>query len=667
MQKTHPYSNQEDMKTLQESKDSFSIKRVHTLYVLTAIALATVIGAGMWLGHSLKGQLVLVDMQLHDIQQNSFLNLGKGAPIQFVLTLPEGSTVETKSLKDYLQLNDVGQYPNYCHSGGYVVYNSARTALYAMEDSGELKQWKGGSGTQCILSETVGLYSTEGKSVASSFDLHNQPPIGNVSLENNVLLLTLTDTTSFAIVVTQPNGVQTSFVVYGHGKEALHSATKGVAPAKKGVAPAKKGVAPAKKQPTETECIGEDCATQISLPSGQCLNANAKMYWIDHDYRTLKRANLDGSDVEVLLEDNFQGRSIALDERNAKIYWTDRKNKAIWRVNLDGTYAEKVLTKADTFIKNPLDIIVDDIHGHIYWTDKSIRRANLDGSNVEVILAIENGGDYVKSINVDPLEQKLYWIGFDTAQKTNYLYRSNLDGTEREDIAEAGSGNQYDLHLDLDTGKVYWWHNQKYRSSSLRRANLDGSNMEIIREGTLAGMGRFTLDFVTGKMYITQTSAGNSIDRIQRSNFDGTETETLVDSGLRYPHAIVTASCKDPKIVQGCIGDACHASPAASGNTSTPSTPSTPTTTPSTCGVVEQQLCSQHNKQLDAYRILLTEQKRAVETLIQEREEKEESFKSVLKVMTESLEKRRKSDQETLNETFEMLEELLQEYECTDA
>ena len=66
-----------------------------------------------------------------------------------------------------------------------------------------------------------------------------------------------------------------------------------------------------------------------------------------------------------------------------KMYWTDSGTDKIRRANLDGSNVEDLIT---TGLGHPEDIALDMSGGKMYWTDSGtdkIQRANLDGSNVE--------------------------------------------------------------------------------------------------------------------------------------------------------------------------------------------------------------------------------------------------------------------------------------------
>jgi len=70
----------------------------------------------------------------------------------------------------------------------------------------------------------------------------------------------------------------------------------------------------------------------------------SKIYWVFCNGNTIKRANLDGTEVEELLVGQREIGSLAIDGQAGKIYWTETAAGNIRRANLDGTGAENVLS-----------------------------------------------------------------------------------------------------------------------------------------------------------------------------------------------------------------------------------------------------------------------------------------------------------------------------------
>ena len=69
------------------------------------------------------------------------------------------------------------------------------------------------------------------------------------------------------------------------------------------------------------------------------------MYWTDAGTDRIRRANLDGSDIEDLITDGLSNpQGVALDVTDRKMYWTDWGTNTIRRASLDGSGVEDVVT-----------------------------------------------------------------------------------------------------------------------------------------------------------------------------------------------------------------------------------------------------------------------------------------------------------------------------------
>ena len=280
--------------------------------------------------------------------------------------------------------------------------------------------------------------------------------------------------------------------------------------------------------------------------------AGGKIYWtetfhaFDYSQGGLMRANLDGSDIELLTEDtiNRNPRGIALDLGRNKVYWADESFQSIHRADLDGRN-ERIIVSESYTIHSPTDIILDVDEGKLYWGDHkgSIHRADLDGENgQEVLTGLTDFS--IKGIAFDLVEDKIYWT--DGAR----LQRADLEGKNTEHLAELEdanviyyydlelyrfrvevgwvlSGFNNDIDLDVDGRKLYWTD----RKGRIQRADLDGENREVLFDPVVRAPHGLALS--EGKMYWTDLVKGT----IQRANLDGTDIELLI-TGIRHPRGI---------------------------------------------------------------------------------------------------------------------------------
>src|SRR5262245_5578128 len=110
------------------------------------------------------------------------------------------------------------------------------------------------------------------------------------------------------------------------------------------------------------------------------------------------------------------------------------------------------------------------------------------------------------------------------------VFSVNPDGSHRQIIA-AGCPHPDGIVVDAEAGHVYWTNMGGYpnrNDGSIERADLDGKNRKVI----IAPGGTFTpkqlhLDKANGKLYWSDREGM----RVMRSNLDGSQIETLVQTG----------------------------------------------------------------------------------------------------------------------------------------
>jgi DNA-binding beta-propeller fold protein YncE len=113
----------------------------------------------------------------------------------------------------------------------------------------------------------------------------------------------------------------------------------------------------------------------------------------------------------------------------------------------------------------------------MYWTDSqsdSIYRADLDGSDLETLLTLP-GNPSPRGLAVDQINDKIYFAN----QGAGAVQRSNLDGTAIEDVFTVDGWNGPDgIALDIPSGQVYW--TGLNENLAIQRANFDGTNVETL-------------------------------------------------------------------------------------------------------------------------------------------------------------------------------------------
>jgi hypothetical protein len=129
---------------------------------------------------------------------------------------------------------------------------------------------------------------------------------------------------------------------------------------------------------------------------------------------------------------------VAVDSGAGKLYWAEHlPHRAIRRANLDGSGIETVIELADA----PLDLKIDAARGKLYWSSMGIFRADTDGSNLELV---RPGNDHPDQIALDLWSDKIYWTVFSVPR----IMRADLDGSNPEVALETDPAIR--LRLDFD-------------------------------------------------------------------------------------------------------------------------------------------------------------------------------------------------------------------------
>jgi DNA-binding beta-propeller fold protein YncE len=228
---------------------------------------------------------------------------------------------------------------------------------------------------------------------------------------------------------------------------------------------------------------------------------------------TIFRSDLDGKNLITIVPPGgtFTPKQIHLEKKSGKLYWSDREGMRVMRANLDGSNVE---TLVDTSHGDPrpgpdarkwcVGIAVDTEGGKFYWTQKGpdnagegrISRANIEipqgqspTNRTDIELLYENLPEPI-DLDLDLANRTLYWTDRGDAPRGNTVNRAPMDplpGNGKEpEILFTHLGEGIGLALDLKGGRMFITD----FAGSLRSANLDGSNRKtlLFAEGNLTGI-----------------------------------------------------------------------------------------------------------------------------------------------------------------------------------
>jgi hypothetical protein len=204
----------------------------------------------------------------------------------------------------------------------------------------------------------------------------------------------------------------------------------------------------------------------------QIILHGGKLYWCDREGMQVMRCNLDGSQLETLIE---AGRSeadrreqtrwcvgLAIDPKFGHIYWTQKGPDnaglgRIYRANVEIPAGQSFSTRSDIEIffdglPEPIDIELDHKNRVLYWTDRgdpprgnTVNRASIDNKPVEpeiVVTHLMEGIGIALDVPNDRMfvtdfAGSIYSARLDGSSERNFLYaQGNLTGIAYAEIPQ---------------------------------------------------------------------------------------------------------------------------------------------------------------------------------------------------------------------------------------
>jgi len=268
---------------------------------------------------------------------------------------------------------------------------------------------------------------------------------------------------------------------------------------------------------------GSDLKTVINVgrrrPDGLALDVAAgHIYWTNmgdpkRNEGSIMRSDLDGKNMITIVPPGgtFTPKQLKLEKRSGKLYWSDREGMRVMRANLDGSDIETLVDASQGDARPGLDqrkwcvgIAVDTDGGKFYWTVKGgdgaglgrIFRANIlvpQGQTAENRRDIELLCDNLPEpidLDLDPVNRAMYWTDRGDPPRGNTVNRAPMDldaknGKEPE-ILFTHLMEGIGLALDLKGDRMFITD----FAGSVYSANLDGSNRRtlLVAEGNLTGI-----------------------------------------------------------------------------------------------------------------------------------------------------------------------------------
>jgi hypothetical protein len=255
------------------------------------------------------------------------------------------------------------------------------------------------------------------------------------------------------------------------------------------------------------------------IPDGIVVDIEAgHIYWTNmgvpnRNDGSIERADLDGQNRKTIVPEGatFTPKQLHLEKKAGKLYWCDREGMRVMRANLDGSDIETLVDSSKGDARPGTDetkvcvgITVDPDHGKIYWTQKGpanagkgrIFRAKIDIPKGEIapnrtdIETLFEGLPEPIDLELDLKNRFLYWTDRGDAPRGNTVNRASLDADFKKHPApdilfthlEEGIG----IALDFKGNRMF----VTDLAGNIFSAKLDGTEKKpvLVAQGNLTGI-----------------------------------------------------------------------------------------------------------------------------------------------------------------------------------
>ncbi|NLS69574.1 3-hydroxyacyl-CoA dehydrogenase [Bradyrhizobium brasilense] len=254
--------------------------------------------------------------------------------------------------------------------------------------------------------------------------------------------------------------------------------------------------------------------TGSRYPDGIVVDAQAgHIYWTNmgvppHNDGSIERADLDGGNRKIIVPQGgtHTPKQIHLDRENGKLYWCDREGMRVMRANLDGSQVETLVQTGhgdeDARDQNRwcVGITIDPKFKRIYWTQKGpdngehgrIFRANIEISKGETptnrsdIEVLFDRLPEPIDLELDVANRVLYWTDRGDAPRGNTVNRAPVDTKAAPEIVVTHLMEGIGIALDVPGNRMF----VTDFAGSVYSADLDGKNERnfLYAQGNLTGI-----------------------------------------------------------------------------------------------------------------------------------------------------------------------------------
>ena len=254
------------------------------------------------------------------------------------------------------------------------------------------------------------------------------------------------------------------------------------------------------------------------VPDGVVVDVEAgHIYWTNmgvpsKNDGSIERVDLDGKNRVTIINEGktFTPKQLHLEKKSSKLYWCDREGMRVMRANLDGSNIETLVDTSNGDARPGTDqrngaqlcvgITVDPDRGKIYWTQKGpanagkgrIFRAKIDipkdetAANRSDIEVLFDGLPEPIDLELDLANRVLYWTDRGDPPRGNTVNRVPIDKKAAPEILITHLMEGIGIALDIPGNRMF----VTDFAGSVYSADLDGKNERnfLYAQGNLTGI-----------------------------------------------------------------------------------------------------------------------------------------------------------------------------------
>jgi hypothetical protein len=259
--------------------------------------------------------------------------------------------------------------------------------------------------------------------------------------------------------------------------------------------------------------------TECRYPDGPAVDVAAgHIYWTNMGNPTandgsIERADFDGQNRQTIVRagDTFTPKQLQLEQKSGKLYWCDREGMRLMRANLDGSNIETLVDASQGDPRPGPDaskwcvgVAIDVDGGKVYWTQKGpdnagkgrVFRAGIEiptgqtASNRADIEVLYDGLPEPIDLELDLNNRVMYWTDRGDPPRGNTVNRAPMDadakGRPAPEIVFTHLMEGIGIALDLKGDRMFITD----FGGNVFSAKLDGSDKKVllVAQGNLTGI-----------------------------------------------------------------------------------------------------------------------------------------------------------------------------------